>query len=79
MNAEATTSAPILFTRLQAARAVPPVANKSSITRTLSPFFNASAWISIVSVPYSKEYSSLIVSAGSLFGFLIGTKPAPSL
>lgn len=45
-----------------AAHKVPPVAIKSSITRARSPSCTAPTCISILSVPYSNEYSSDITA-----------------
>lgn len=47
---------------LIAAHKVPPVAMRSSITSARSPACTAPTCISIMSVPYSKEYSSEITS-----------------
>lgn len=47
---------------LIAADKVPPVAIKSSIIKARSPAWTAPTCISIMSVPYSKEYSSEITS-----------------
>ena len=52
------------------ASAVPPVAIRSSIIKTLSSFSIESLWTSIVAVPYSSSKSTEKVSAGSLFFFL---------
>ena len=40
------------------------------------PGLIASLWISSVAVPYSRSYSTSIVSAGSLPSLRTGTKPA---
>lgn len=51
-----------LPSRLIAAHKVPPVAMRSSITSARSPAWTAPTCISILSVPYSNEYSSEITS-----------------
>ncbi len=48
------------------------------VEHTISSSVMASRCISIVSLPYSLSYEAWRVSAGSLPGFLTGTKPAPS-
>ena len=53
----------IIFTM---ASVVPPVAMRSSTMTTLSPGLTASLCISRVAVPYSRAYSSDMVSLGSL-------------
>ena len=53
--------------RFAAASAVPPVAIKSSIIKTLSSSFIESLWTSIVAVPYSNSKSTEWTSAGNLF------------
>ena len=60
------------------ARAVPPVAIKSSIITILESLLRDLTSISNASVPYSSEYSSEITLQGSLPFFLIGTKEMPS-
>jgi len=75
MKAHSTTSAPSRLTRFAAAFAVPAVAIRSSMMRMRSPFVSASLWISILSVPYSRLYSSDSTSWGSFPGFLMGTNP----
>ena len=55
MQAAPTTSAPTLRSSEMAACSVPPVASRSSSTTTRWPFLMASAWISTVSVPYSRS------------------------
>src|SRR5260370_39566799 len=57
---------------LVVAAAVPPVASRSSQMITRWPGLTASSWISRVSVPYSREYETLAVLAGGLFGVLKG-------
>ena len=52
-----------------AASAVPPVAIKSSITKTFSPLDIESLCTSMVASPYSSLKSTECVSAGSLFFF----------
>lgn len=47
---------------LIAAHKVPPVAIRSSMTRIFSPGCTAPTCISILSVPYSREYSSEMTS-----------------
>ncbi len=71
--------APSLFMSFTAAQAVPPVARRSSMRRTLSPGVIASWWISTVFFPYSRVYASLKVFQGSLPSFLTGMNPALSL
>jgi hypothetical protein len=75
MNAHSTNFPPSFLTRFLAALAVPAVAIRSSTINTLSPFFIESLCISILSLPYSRLYSSLSHSAGSLPGLRTGTKP----
>ena len=53
-----------------AASAVPPVAIRSSITKTLSSLLIESLWTSIVASPYSSWKSTECLSAGNLFFFL---------
>lgn len=53
-NSTHTTSPPSLRTNSIAAFKVPPVANTSSISTTLSPGCSNSFWTSITSLPYSK-------------------------
>ena len=57
-----------------AASAVPPVAIKSSMTKTLSSFSIESLWTSIVDVYYFNSKSTEWVSAGNLFFFLSNIK-----
>ena len=74
----ATTFASTPRKSFNAAAAVPPVASRSSIkTDFLLPFSDASAWISIVSVPYSRSYDNETVLPGSLFFFLSIVRPIP--
>jgi hypothetical protein len=58
-------SAPALLIRLTAAVAVPPVAIRSSISRTFGfddcTDEKASIWMHTSSTPYSREYFSLMV------------------
>src|SRR5262249_28042647 len=54
MQAAARTSAPTFWSNAMAAPMVPPVARRSSRTTTRCPGLMASAWISTVSVPYSR-------------------------
>src|SRR6185312_8919328 len=54
-NRQPTTCAPARSRSLIAAKQVPPVAIRSSTTTTWSPFFTASTWISIRSLPYSRS------------------------
>ncbi len=75
IKAHSTTSAPSRLTRFRAAFAVPAVAMRSSMMSIRSPAFNASLCISILSVPYSRLYSSVSTSKGSFPGFLMGTNP----
>ena len=58
-----------ISTSFAAASAVPPVAIKSSIIKTLSFSFNESLWTSIVAVPYSNSKSTEWTSDGNLFFF----------
>ena len=69
IKAISTTTPPSCSTSFAAAIAVPPVARRSSITRTLSPFFIASVCISRVFAPYSSSYSYERDSDGSFPGF----------
>jgi hypothetical protein len=69
-----TTLPPNFSMSCAAALADPPVASKSSTTKTLVPGVIASLCISSLFVPYSSEYSTLIFSAGSLLGLRIGSK-----
>lgn len=55
---------------LIAAHKVPPVAMRSSITRARSPGSTAPTCISILSVPYSKEYSSEITFPDKKINYL---------
>ena len=52
---------------------------KSSTITTLSPGLMASLCISITALPYSRSYSLLITSLGSLPCFLTGTNALPKL
>ena len=61
------------------ATAVPPVAIKSSIIKTLSREVIALLWIWISSLPYSREYFCRRTLPGSFPFFLIGTKGRSSL
>ena len=61
---------PDISTNCAAASAVPPVAIKSSMIKTLSFFSIESLCTSIVAVPYSNSKSTECTSAGSLFFFL---------
>src|SRR5581483_1610269 len=54
-----TTSAPSLRSSRSVAAIVPPVASRSSTTRTRCPCPTASAWICSALVPYSRAYSSV--------------------
>lgn len=64
---DSTKFAPTSFTNLAAAFAVPPVAIKSSINKTLAFFLaNASKCISTSSKPYSNSYFSHTVVPGNL-------------
>ena len=56
-------------TNFAAASAVPPVAIRSSIIKTLSFSSIESLWTSIVAVPYSSSKSIEWTSAGNLFFF----------
>ena len=60
-----------------AAAIVPPVASRSSTSRTEAPCSIASLCISMVSVPYSRSYSTDSVICGSFPGLRIGMNPAP--
>ena len=71
--------APSDSTNRRVASAVPPVARTSSTINTRAGGAHASAWISSVSVPYSRSYVSRRVTLGSFPGFLTGMKPAPSV
>ena len=42
------------------------------------PLVKASAWISIMALPYSRSYSALCVIPGSLPALRTGTNPMPS-
>ena len=70
--------APRLATSSHTARAVPPVASRSSCTSTRAPPRSASAWTSSASVPYSRRTRRPPSRAGSFPGLRAGTKPAPS-
>src|SRR3954453_16408939 len=77
-KAQATTSPSSCSTSWHSARAVPPVANRSSWTSTRAPAATASEWTSSASVAYSSTYSARTVSCGSLPGLRASTNPAPS-
>src|SRR3954452_2574767 len=77
-NAQPTTTPSRCSTSSHSARAVPPVASRSSWTRTRAPCATASVCSSSASVPYSSTYSARTVSCGSLPGLRASTKPAPS-
>jgi len=72
------TKAPCFSTKRAAAEMVPPVARTSSSNKTFSPLLKASLCISMVAMPYSKEYSSESVCHGSLPFLRIGVNPQPS-
>src|SRR4051812_6682981 len=74
----ATTVPPSCSTSRHSVRAVPPVASRSSWTRTRAPLATASVCSSSASVPYSSRYSARTVSLGSLPGLRASTNPAPS-
>src|SRR3954447_15935373 len=74
----ATTVPPSCSTSRHSVRAVPPVARRSSCTRTRAPLATASVCSSSASVPYSSMYSARTVSLGSLPGLRASTNPAPS-
>eukprot|EP00246_Nothoceros_aenigmaticus_P013523 TRINITY_DN4712_c0_g1_i1.p1 TRINITY_DN4712_c0_g1~~TRINITY_DN4712_c0_g1_i1.p1 ORF type:complete len:134 (+),score=4.44 TRINITY_DN4712_c0_g1_i1:190-591(+) len=76
-QAHSTTLAPTLLINFMDAPRVPPVAMRSSMMTTRSPAVTAPTCISILSLPYSKVYSSPMTSPGSFFGFLKGTNLAP--
>ena len=59
--------------------AVPPVAMRSSTISTRSPGRMADVSISTFSVPYSRSYSSAMVSGGSLPALRIAMNPLPSM
>ena len=69
-NIKQATFPPEISTNFAAASAVPPVAIKSSIIKTLSFLFIESLWTSIVAFPYSSSKSTECTSEGSLFFFL---------
>ena len=69
-NTKQATFPPEISTNFAAASAVPPVAIKSSIIKTLSSFLIESLWTSIVAVPYSSSKSIEWTSEGNLFFFL---------
>src|SRR3954465_11997330 len=77
-NAQPTTTPSRCSTSSHSARAVPPVASRSSCTSTRAPCATASVCSSSASVPYSSRYSARTVSLGSLPGLRARTKPAPS-
>src|SRR3954447_901916 len=77
-KAQATTSPSSCSTSWHSARAVPPVASRSSWTSTRAPAATASEWTSSASVAYSSTYSARTVSCGSLPGLRASTNPAPS-
>jgi hypothetical protein len=74
MTRQQSTTPPAFVTSSQAADKVPPVARRSSTINTFCPFLIAPHCISKTSDPYSSWYSTLKVSPGSLFFFLIGTQ-----
>ena len=61
-NAHAAISPPRPVTSSHSARAVPPVASRSSWISTRAPPASASAWTSSASIPYSSAYAALTVS-----------------
>ena len=69
-NTKLATFPPEISINFAAASAVPPVAIKSSIIKTLSFFLIESLCISIVAVPYSNSKSTEWTLAGNLFFFL---------
>src|SRR6266436_4570035 len=77
-NSQATTTPPSRSIRRSVAAIVPPVASRSSTTRTCWPLPMPSSWMASTSRPYSSSYSSSITAAGSLPFLRTGTKPAPS-
>src|SRR3954451_3238912 len=77
-NPHATTVPPSCSTSRHSVRAVPPVASRSSWTRTRAPLATASVCSSSASVPYSSMYSARTVSLGRLPGLRASTNPAPS-
>src|SRR4051794_19885542 len=77
-NAQPTTTPSRGSTSPHSARAVPPVASRSSCASTRAPCATASVCSSSASVPYSSRYSARTVSCGSLPGLRARTKPAPS-
>ena len=68
-NIKAATLAFEISTSFAAASAVPPVAIKSSIIKTVSFSLIESLCTSIVAVPYSNSKSTEWTSAGNLFFF----------
>src|SRR5881296_1509639 len=78
-NASATISPLNCFTSSIVPATVPPVARRSSTMRTREPGLRASLCISRVADPYSRSYSTLTTSEGSLPSLRTGTKPTPSL
>src|SRR5437870_3749662 len=78
-NARATISPLSCFTSSIVSATVPPVARRSSTMRTREPGLRASLCISRVADPYSRSYSTLTTSEGSLPSLRTGTKPTPSL
>ena len=71
------TFAPDSSQSLAQAEIVPPVASRSSMIMAFCPGSMASSCISREFEPYSSEYSTLREGAGSLPGFLTGTKAHP--
>ena len=68
-NINPETFPPEISTNFAAASAVPPVAIRSSITRTSSSLPIESLCTSIVAVPYSSSKSTECTSEGNLFFF----------
>src|SRR6266508_2436697 len=78
-KASATISPLSCFTSSMVPATVPPVARRSSTMSTFAPGLSASRCISSVAEPYSRSYSTLTTSAGSLPSLRTGTKPTPRL
>src|SRR5690242_12212215 len=76
-KASATISPWSCFTSSIVPATVPPVASRSSTMSTRAPGVIASLCISSVAEPYSRSYSTLTTSAGSLPSLRTGTKPTP--
>src|SRR5690606_5889895 len=76
-NAAATTRPPSCSRSRAAARAVPPVASTSSMSRIRWPSWTASTCASRASTPYSRAYSMRRVRYGSLPGLRTGANPVP--